>query len=795
MKHKFKKDHTLRGPRIIKTARAIITFAAVVGASVVSAPMSASAQGVEPLDCPPRSTGPIPRDPTPYAGGMCDLGFRPTGDFAGSSGTAISGDGSVVLVGSVRDFGQGRAFRWVVGSAEMEDLGSIDGNDNALSTARAASFNGEVIVGSAQVGTAWRAFRWTDDYGMLDLGTLLPDNAGSSVAVSVSDNGSVIVGDATTDQHGLNVNQAVMWSVEEGTIVNTTLIGALPENPHGGSRAIAVNGDADIDVPGSIVIVGSANIGLANRGFVWIDNGNGVIDLGSLEGPDVGTSLPFGVSHNGRVIVGYSGSGTGLRAVRWIIDADGELSIDNLGAGIATAVSGNGHTAVGVSYERGARAFRWTDDYGILDLGTLRTDNEGVSDARAVNYDGSVIVGSAEADAELNIESQNWSPFRAFRWTEENGMQDLGTLREDNRGQSTALAVSDDGAVVVGYADADGTMEEVNSPGRRVSAKRAFIWRTQMQDFENLMLSFPLLANDTEIAVAQQQTVAGRLMDETCLAEADQSCLTVGGWFTNTGSTAAQDISDHTSGVATLTYGRGIDGQTTLGGTLSLSLTDLNSNAFDLDTGVGVSLWAEYSEGGLSRTGWQAGASIGWGRESGDITRGRGLDNVMLATGETELSTTAVRATLGYGFQNEDWLITPSLTLAHYRTTRSAYAETGADFNATYDALTMERTTATLAVAAEYNLSEQGTLLFGMGLEHDLSADRVTLTGTSTVPGMEDFAVNSTLERRDTRGFLDVGYTHDLGNDRALSAYLRAGQSAFGSAPQVSGGITFSARF
>jgi probable HAF family extracellular repeat protein len=411
----------------------------------------------------------------------------------------------------------------------------------------------------------------------------------------------------------------------------------------------------------------------------------------------------------------------------------------------------------------------------MIDLGSLRTDNLGYSDARAVSADGDVVVGLSDTDDEND---------RAFRWdTASADMLDLGSLRTDNLGYSIALAVSADGSVVVGNAQADD------------GSGRAFIWRTQMQDFTNLMLSFPTLANDTEIAVAQQQAVVERLMDQTCFAEAGQACMSVGGWLANSGSTASQDIGSHSSSVGTLSYGRGINGQTTLGGTLSLSNTNLSSNGFDMGNAISASLWAEYSEGGLSRTGWQAGAAIGYGRESGDITRGRGLDNIMLATGEADLTTTAARATLGYGFQQKDWLIAPSLTLAHYSTERSAYAETGSDFNASYDELSMQRTTATLAVSGERKVSEQGALSLGAGLEHDLSADRVTLTGASTVPGMEDFAVNSTLERRDTRGFFHIGYTHDLGNGRNLSGSARIGQAAFGSEPQVSLGINYAIRF
>lgn len=63
---------------------------------------------------------------------------------------------------------------------------------------------------------------------------------------------------------------------------------------------------------------------------------------------------------------------------------------------------------------------------------------------------------------------------------------------------------------------------------------RAFLWRTQMQDFPNLILSFPELANDTGVAVAQQQRLAGRLMQQACQADGGQVCLSGGSELVDT---------------------------------------------------------------------------------------------------------------------------------------------------------------------------------------------------------------------------------------------------------------------
>lgn len=81
------------------------------------------------------------------------------------------------------------------------------------------------------------------------------------------------------------------------------------------------------------------------------------------------------------------------------------------------------------------RAFLWKNGV-ITYLGTFSGDSQ----ALAVSEDGTVVVGLSEI-----------SPFvtRAFRW--ENGvMTDLGTLGGDN---TYALAVSADGSVVAGNSN------------------------------------------------------------------------------------------------------------------------------------------------------------------------------------------------------------------------------------------------------------------------------------------------------------------------------------------------------
>lgn len=535
-------------------------------------------------------------------------------------------------------------------------------------------------------------------------------------------------------------------------------------------------------------------------------------DLGTLEtSPQNNDSFAYAISADGSTIVGLAERGPGgnftgdRRAVLWdennqIKDIGDYLFTGNytgdtglepvsfFGVNTALDVSGNGNIVVGntevIVFRPGTnntrlrtRAFLWDDTAEEMRLlPTLRADNTGLVYAWGVSDDGNFVVGAAYDE---NMRD------RAYRFNVENDeMLDLGTLRSDNSGVSMAFGVSGDGSVVVGRAVSDG------------NGVRAFIWRTEMQDFENLMLSFPVLANDTEVAVAEQQGAVERLMGPNGMAaRAGQSIISTRASAQHTGRNPTT-VGARTTSLAALSYGYGVSDTFTLGATLSLSGSNMNNNAFDMGTGLGGAIWGEYSEGGAERrTGLQFSGALGYMRADGDIARGRLLDNVMLGTGSATIETRAVQATLGYGIQNESWLVTPSLGLAHYETTRDAYAEAGADFNASYDELRVNRTVATLGVTGEFDVSEQGRLSLGVGIDHELNPENIRLTGTSDIQGLATFDTESTFTANRTRPFATVGYDHDLGNGATVSGDLRVGRAVYGTTPSVGLGINYRMRF
>ena len=185
------------------------------------------------------------------------------------------------------------------------------------------------------------------------------------------------------------------------------------------------------------------------------------------------------VSADGKVAVGGSLGADGReRAVYWT-ERDGLVPIGGGGMSMARGVSADGSVIVGSD---GDRAFRWTKDGGMTYLFPLG------GEALAVSADGSVVAASnggayrwTAAGAErLGDNTFPWdisldgstivgtvsdTPQRlaAVRWTGQ-GMQRLGDLYGGN-GLSVPFAVSGDGSVVAGSSYVLGT------------PAKAFVWR------------------------------------------------------------------------------------------------------------------------------------------------------------------------------------------------------------------------------------------------------------------------------------------------------------------------------
>ena len=457
---------------------------------------------------------------------------------------------------------------------------------------------------------------------------------------------------------------------------------------------------------------------------------------------------------------------------RSILQGEHRIRVSRIIAGIAPLMAAALITLS--SLPAGAQSIPYDE---MVDPGTLRTDNPGSSVARALSTDGSVVAGYAYNDAVRF--------YHAFRWTQAGGMEDLGTLRTDNSGYSVAYALSADGSIVAGKASSN------------YSGSRAFIYRSIMQDYNNLLASFPLLANDADVAAALQQQDMASILDQTCfVGRKGGVCLSLGGRFSYTGSDTERDLGSRTGATGMLSLGYGIDETITLGGTAALNLTDLDHNAFDMETGYGFGVWGEYSQDGTSRTGWQISALAGWGTQDTKITRGNGLDNVEPVDGSFDLSTLSGRLSLGYGFSSPDeWVLTPRASVTAYRTRLDAYEEKEGDFTADYDRLEVNTTTATLDVTVTKRIGNGSKLILGAGLDYDLHADRATLEGTSNLLGMKTFTVGSSLDRNDLRPFALAAYSFGVTENSSLTTSAGVHSPVFGNSPRTDAGLRYCVRF
>ncbi|WP_308905197.1 hypothetical protein [Neisseria subflava] len=187
---------------------------------------------------------------------------------------------------------------------------------------------------------------------------------------------------------------------------------------------------------------------------------NNITDLGTLRSDNSGNSQAYGFNSDGSIVVGYSDWDGGIRVratvwsgSNWATKTDlGTLKSDNTGSSAARGTNGDGSVVVGSSSRDGSgssHATVWSGSGWATKtaLGTLRTDNTGLSSASAISSDGSVVVGSADNDR-----SQRATVWSGSGWATKT---DLGTLRTDNLWTSYANAVNGDGSVVVGHADND----------------------------------------------------------------------------------------------------------------------------------------------------------------------------------------------------------------------------------------------------------------------------------------------------------------------------------------------------
>ncbi len=201
------------------------------------------------------------------AGGMVDIGTL------GGQSThvkAMTRDGNI-LVGESDNGINTVAMRYIAASSTMSDLGSLGGT---YSSARAVNAGGSVIVGTAtDMNEDDRAFRWTEETGMLTIEAWLavngvtPGDYVARYATHVSDDGNVVAGETADHQtfYARVGNVSGIITLEEflPTVANVGAAVVAPNVRHADTVMFGAQGQPmrNLLAPGQKAVWGTVDIG------------------------------------------------------------------------------------------------------------------------------------------------------------------------------------------------------------------------------------------------------------------------------------------------------------------------------------------------------------------------------------------------------------------------------------------------------------------------------------------------------------------------------------------------------
>ena len=299
--------------------------------------------------------------------------------------------------------------------------------------------SGQFAVGGMTLSQGSQAFLWNTSQGISLLPVPYALRGGISRASAISNDGQYIVGfvDYNPSSTSGAVSQAVMWIGPHQASVLPTLNPQLT-----GSTANAISGD------GAIIAGASTTADATLHAVYWERETSAIHDLGSLNsaaGQDFSNALAL--NQDGTIIVGVTNTTDGtFRAFRWTKNT-GMVALPSLGgASQANGISNTGRIigdSINGSGEK--RAVYW-DNATVHDLGTLKSDNSGQSQAKAITPNGTLIVGEANT-------AQGTT---GFIWKEGAGMFSVADWLKHAHVQAEGMpvrsvnAISADGTTIAG---------------------------------------------------------------------------------------------------------------------------------------------------------------------------------------------------------------------------------------------------------------------------------------------------------------------------------------------------------
>ena len=586
----------------------------------------------------------------------------------------VSSDG-LVSVGRSTIGGGAKAFKIVGGT--YTQLNNLSGGSTSWATA--ACSNGSLIVGTSYDSSgAGQAVSWTGTTPT-QLDSILNPLFLLSSARGVSANGGTIVGSGFGSTSG--VYEAFYFQNATLTSLSGAFVGALYSNwaaVYSFANGVSADGNLVVGTVADSDLSSPPNYAL---GFVY------KISTSTLTTVDAAGNVPAFVNAG--------------------------LSLTQL-----TAISGDGAVAVGMAFLNAslsdAQAFKHTlaGAGSTTALGTLGNSSSW-SIARAINHDGSVIVG----------QSRNSSGQSEAFVHQSGAMTGLGFLGTGD--ESDATGVSADGTVIVGYS-------RITSGG---AFRHAFVYANQtMLDADEWLRSLngpsSLLAMTTSLNSQPLEGAHHRpLMSYDNMGKQSQA------WATGDFGTSSRQSDRHMT-----------SGEIGVSGTFSDFVLGVAAGHASLNQDLlfggnahisGNYLLAE-ADTRLADKESIVSLVLVHGNYDADTTRGyvtgSGTDT---SRGSTGLKTSSARLRLDGPAQKFISAIsaTPFVSYTATRTTADAYAETGGSFPASFGAQAHTAQEGRLGVTAKYVASPSTTLLFTAEWIHRFDDAGDGLTATSSTMG------------------------------------------------------------
>ncbi|MFN8512357.1 MAG: DUF3466 family protein [Chloroflexia bacterium] len=211
------------------------------------------------------------------------------------------------------------------------DLGTLRPNNSGQSRANGINKGGQVVgVADYAANADSHAFLREPNGTMRDLGTGQPQNQGFALASAVNSAGMV----AGISQNLPEREHATVWRRNDNGTYSAYLLDSLTGNDFSGAGA------RDINDSGWVVGSGEAPRSSAH-GALWQIAEDGTIttlDLGTLRNVDGAISFASAINNAG-TIVGNADTTQGYTATRWVVDANGNPSILDLGRVIENSSS------------------------------------------------------------------------------------------------------------------------------------------------------------------------------------------------------------------------------------------------------------------------------------------------------------------------------------------------------------------------------------------------------------------------------------------------------------------------